>query len=57
MCFFTLKEIRIATLVVDVDHRTKLTNASYVNSSWKSHSSWSDFFFNKKEEEQEGRQT
>jgi hypothetical protein len=38
-------------LVVDVDYRTKLTHAKYVNSSWISHSSWKDFFFGPKEGE------
>lgn len=54
MCFFTQKEIRIATLVVDVNHRTKLSNTNYVNSSWMSHSSWKDFFYKREESEGQG---
>lgn len=46
MCFFAPREIRIATLVVDVNHRTKLHHAKYASSNWVSHSTWKDFFFN-----------
>lgn len=53
MCFFAQREIRIATLVVDVNHRTKLHNTKLVNTSWISHSSWKDFFFNGKGSEWE----
>ena len=49
MCFFRQDEIRIATLVVDANHRTKLNNAQFINSSWTSHSCWNDFFFSRKE--------
>lgn len=51
MCFFHQKEIRIATLVVDIHHRTKLHNANFANSSWTSNNTWKDFFFNTKAEE------
>ena len=51
MCFFTKKEIRIASLVIDVNHRTKLNNVKYVSTNWKSESGWKDFFFNVKTDE------
>ena len=36
MCFFTEEEIRIATLVVDMEYRTELAHVKYAQQHWSS---------------------
>lgn len=40
MCFFREKEIRIATLVIDIDHRTRLYHTQTHLPSWLPDTNW-----------------
>lgn len=48
MCFFTEKEIRIATLVIDVNHQTKLHHTHHFDPDWKSVVHWQEIVNNLK---------
>jgi len=53
MCFFTSKEIRIATLVIDINHRTRLRHTQAFLPIWEEISHWNDIILSLKDTEAE----
>ncbi len=48
MCYFTQEYIKIATLVVDINHRTKLYHTKHIDPNWGPIEHWIEIVSNLK---------
>jgi len=51
MCFFTHEYIKIATLVVDINHRTRLYHTNHMDPNWAPIEHWNEIISNLKSDE------